>query len=236
MFNVLLESVSPIIELVNAFENVTPYGILSVAFYIALSITYKMFGEKEFRDAIIQMIRRKEKVGTLEMREDISEKIQEKLIELCYSLNADRACVIEAHNGKENVTNMPFKYWDMTYEEVNTMHHAVNISDSYKDVMTSHYKLPYYLSKNEIFVGDMEELEKVDARFTNNMRDSNGDYLGIIVLRSDGKNIGFLCISYDKIENKPQDRPERKDIVAKLEVYEKMIAPLLDVSKQLGKY
>lgn len=169
-------------------------------------------------------------IERLTIRENVSPKIQKNLIELATILDADRAVIIEGHNGKENMANMPFKYWDMTYEETSIIHRSVNVSSAYSNVMTTHYKLPYYLSSNKFFIGNTEELRKIDNRFANNMEDGGSYYIGIIAIRSNGINIGFLAVAYDV--HSDSKVPSKELILKKLEEREKVIAPLLDLTIQ----
>lgn len=148
----------------------------------------------------------------LSIRDMVSPKIQKRLKALVYTLHCDRAFVIELHNGKKNATELPFKYFDMTYEEVNENRHVKHISQNFVDVMTTHYKLPFYLAANTYFAGDVCDIEKIDKRFAGNFEDHRGAFLAMMTLRVNGEEIGFLGISYD--EQPENINPEKlKDIM-----------------------
>jgi hypothetical protein len=49
----------------------------------------------------------------------VTPKVQKDIEVLLYTLNADRVFIFELHNGKKNLTGLPFKYADMTYEVAN---------------------------------------------------------------------------------------------------------------------
>lgn len=89
----------------------------------------------------------------MDIRDMVSPKIQKRLASMIYTLDCDRAFAIELHNGKKNATELPFKYFDMTYEEVNDNRHVGNVSQNFVNVMVTHYKLPYYLAENNYFFG-----------------------------------------------------------------------------------
>ena len=164
----------------------------------------------------------------LSIRDMVSPKIQKRLNVLVYRLDCDRAFVIELHNGKKNATDLPFKYFDMTYEEVNEVRHVKHVSQHFIDVMTTHYKLPFYLAANTHFFGYVPELEKIDKRFAANFEEHKGAYLAMTTLRVDGEEIGFLGAAY---ENEGCTIDKNK-VAAILDEEAKAIRDLLDLSTQ----
>ena len=164
----------------------------------------------------------------MDIRDNVSPKIQGSLTRFLYKNNADRTFVIELHNGKKNATSLPFKYYDMTYEEVNEERHVKNVSQHFVNVMVTHYKLPFYLVEKKTFVGTADELEKIDPRWADNLKEQSGRYVGITILRSSGEDVGFLGIAYDE----GTVVPPQSQIASELEQYAKVIAPLLDLGMQ----
>ena len=164
----------------------------------------------------------------MSIRDMVSPKIQNRLVSMVYTLGCDRAFVIELHNGKKNATELPFKYFDMTYEEVNENRHVKHISDNFTDIMTTHYKLPYYLAAKTYFFGNAEELRKIDKRFAENFEDGNGSYLAMMTIRVSGEEIGFLGVAYeDKMAEIDNERLKRI-----MERESMVIRDLLDLSTQ----
>jgi hypothetical protein len=49
----------------------------------------------------------------------VTPKVQKDIEILLYTLNADRVFIFELHNGKKNISGLPFKYADMSYEVAN---------------------------------------------------------------------------------------------------------------------
>lgn len=170
----------------------------------------------------------KEERKDMSIRDMVSPKIQRNLLNLVYTMNCDRAFIIELHNGKKNATELPFKYFDMTYEEVNDNKHSKHVSQYFVNTMVTHYKLPYYLTKNTIFVGTSEELAEIDPRFASNFEEHNGKYLGIIILRNNVEEIGFLGVAYD-VKSEPLDR---ETIYKELVSQAKSFKDLLDLGFQ----
>lgn len=164
----------------------------------------------------------------LSIRDMVSPKIQKRLSALVYKLDCDRAFVIELHNGKKNATDLPFKYFDMTYEEVNEGKHIKHISQHFIDVMTTHYKLPFYLAANTYFFGKVSDLEEIDKRFAANFEEHRGAYLAMITLRVNGEEIGFLGVAYEN-ENYKVDENKVKGV---LNEEAKIMKDLLDLGTQ----
>ena len=86
------------------------------------------------------------------IRNEVSPKVNNVLLKMMYELNADRVCVLEMHNGKENPTSLPFIYCDMTYEE--TRGKTPYVSEEYENLNMSKFTFPTYLWKNRYFSGD----------------------------------------------------------------------------------
>lgn len=173
----------------------------------------------------------KEETTDMNIRDQVGPQIMSNLNKLLYSLDADRAFVIELHNGKHNATNMPFKFFDMTYEEINDERSNVYISDNFYQVMVSHYKLPFWLANNHKFLGNVDDLAEIDGRFAVNFEKYGGKYLCITLLRNKHTNLGFLGVTYNDTEHVKS----MEEMEAKLAAYEHIIAPLLDLTTQKEK-
>lgn len=204
------------------FSIVLLLAILVVVVRIAVS---KTTIEKLVEHALIEV--QTEEKG-LEIREMVSPKIQKRCAKMVTHLNADRAFVIENHNGKKNATELPFKYFDMTYEEVNDDKQIRHISDDFDNVMISHYKLPFYLVEHNVFMGSAEELGKIDRRFEENFTSMGGKYIAIMVLRGHNKEIGFLGVNFDE----GTEVPDSGLILRTLTEEAKVISELLDLNVQ----
>ena len=216
----------------HGFKNIL-LTIISILMAFMLIPAYRLATNKQITDHLIESIVKKvndenNKVENYKMslRTVVGPRITKNLTSLLYQLNADRAFIIEMHNGKENATLLPFVYFDMTYEEVNEGRNIPYIADAFVNMNISYFKLPQYLASNVFFIGDKEELFEIDRRFGNRFEESEGEYLGIIMLKSDGVNIGMLGIAFNSTPNISKDL-----IHAKLYEYVQNLSPLLDLNK-----
>lgn len=162
----------------------------------------------------------------------VTPKVQKDIEILLYSLNADRVFLFELHNGKRNVSGLPFKYADMSYEVANRERGVDRVFAKYQDVPLTMYKFPEYLHRKKFMIGSVEEIEKVDYEFAKCIKEDGGEYLAMIYINgSDGQPLLFIGISFHKKEYVPSDEV----IEEKLKSYGKSIGELIDLKVQMNK-
>ena len=160
-----------------------------------------------------------------EIRIDVNPKIMKTLTKMVYTMEGDRVSIIEMHNGKENPTNLPFIYCDMTYEE--TRDRVPYISEEYENMNMSKFTFPSYVYEHRFFIGSVEEMMVIDKKLAMRLDMNNVNYVGIIIIRTT-VDIGFLMISYENVPNLSRD-----EIYASLSYYVQEIGTYLDYGKQI---
>ena len=192
--------------------------------------TYKAASNEELMHVIAKKIEYNSKYEHQKMlaRQQATPKIAYELENMLYRLNADRTFVIELHNGKENATYLPFLFYDMTYEEVNMKTKTERISQNFQNVNISNFKFPYYLESHILFIGNTDDIIKIDSNFGANFKKYGSKYGGFIFLKSSGKEIGFLGASFK--EDRTCSDEEIREVLIE---YAQTIAPLLDLEKQI---
>ena len=183
----------------NIVELINRYGIsklLQAFSLIVLTVSFLMFANAFHNEEVIEKwLVEKEKAhddGT-KMRNEINPEVNKLLIKLLYEVGADRACVIEMHNGKENPTSLPFNFCDMTYEQ--TRERVPYISDEYENLNMSKYTFPYYVYSNSYYIGDVESVFQIDKRLAMRLEVNDVKYIGMIIIRGTS-DIGFLMVSF----------------------------------------
>lgn len=174
------------------------------------------------------------RLATAEKEENIRDfvitpKIQKNLDAILYTLNADRAYLIEFHNGKKNTTGLPFRYMDVSYEVTNQESKATKIGMYYQNVPTTLYKFPYYLQEHKYYIGTIDDFGRVDTDLAKQMSVNFAKYFAVIALNSDGTPVGYLGISWCDIESVP----DINIIKNKLYLYDKTFSQLLDLRIQM---
>ena len=159
----------------------------------------------------------------------LTPKIQKNLDAVLYSLNADRAYLLEFHNGKKNTTGLPFRYMDVSYEVTNQDSKATKIGMFYQNVPTTLYKFPYFLIERKYYIGTIDDFKAIDADLGKQMEANFAKYFAVIALNSDGTPLGYLGISWCDLENVP----DLNTIKAKLHTYDKTFSQLLDFRVQM---
>lgn len=162
---------------------------------------------------------------------NVTPKIQKELSHLVYTINADRAFLFELHNGKKNASGLPFRYADMTYEEVNDDKKIDKVAMNFQNIPLTLYKYPHYLQEKKVLLGTIDEIDKVDHDFAEHIKNCGGKYLGMIYLTDSGNPLGFLCVSFhDSIGN-----PSEKILRDKLDEYANKFSTLLDLDAQRSR-
>lgn len=161
----------------------------------------------------------------------VTPKIQHELGKLVYTLNAERVFLFELHNGKKNTSGLPFRFADMSYEEVNEDRTTDKVAMQFQNIPLTLYKYPHYLQKEKLIIGNIMEIAEIDQDFANHIKDVGGVYLGMIYINNNGIPLGFLCVSYHSMANVPG----RTVIEEKLREYAKTIGQLLDLQFQMEK-
>lgn len=196
---------------------------LTVVAFIALIMFASAIDNQQVIEKWISSQEKEHVIGN-DIRKEINPKVTKVMTKMLYKLNADRVCILEMHNGKENPTSLPFIYCDMTYEE--TKDSVQYISEEYSDLNMSKYGFPAYLYKHRYFIGDVEKVYDIDKKLALRLEANNVKYCGIILIRTN-IDIGFLMVSF---LNKPTISDET--IFAELTYYVQEIGSYLDYAKQ----
>lgn len=161
----------------------------------------------------------------------VTPKVQKDIEILLYTLNADRVFIFELHNGKKNISGLPFKYADMSYEVANIERKVDRCYTKYQDVPLTMYKYPDYMHKKKLMIGTIDDIEKVDYEFAKCIREDGGEYLAMVYLNGTDGPLGFLGVSYHNVADAKPDNV----IEEKLLSYGKSIGELIDLKVQLNE-
>ena len=207
---------------------------LVVFFFLATLLggfyIYNVVTDKELvKETAHKMMQEKKEEGIRDYV--VTPKVQKDIEILLYTLNADRVFIFELHNGKKNISGLPFKYADMSYEVANIERKVDRIYTKYQDVPLTMYKYPDYMHKKKLMIGTINDIEKVDYEFAKCIREDGGEYLAMIYLNGTDGPLGFLGISYHNVADAKPDSV----IEEKLKSYGNSIGELIDLKVQLNK-
>ena len=158
-------------------------------------------------------------------RLDNSALIDSELKSLLIKLEADRAAILELHNGTNNASGFPFIYGDMAYEQISK---DVNFAqDEFKNFNLA--KLPFVSInyKKGTWIGSTDEVEKEDRYFAAKLRVVDANFGAFVVLEGINGPLGFLTLHYKDANV----HPPKSEIIAALNHSVQIISTLLDRAK-----
>lgn len=158
-------------------------------------------------------------------RETIDPMVRQQLLKEIIDLNCDRAFLFEMHNGVSNPSGLPFRYCEMTYEELGNKA-TYDVSDEYDRVNMSKYPIFTYLKENTIFIGTISDLIKIDNKMGLRMKHNDVKYLALKLISGTDSPLGVVGVSYcnDSVFSTQQN----SQIMADLANYGDKISTLID--------
>lgn len=128
------------------------------------------------------------------VRKEIQPQVDKILSDVLLNTGADRAFVIELHNGSSNTAGLPFVHCSMTYEEVREGIECID--EDYQNLSLSRFDFPQYLHKNKFWIGTAEEFSKVDKKMSVRMETNNVSFIVISTIETSTNELGYFGFSY----------------------------------------
>lgn len=109
--------------------------------------------------------------------------------------NADRAWLIEFHNGSKNLsTGLPFLFGSMRIEE--TGDSIMNVDEDYADFSLSKYKLIVKVLDDGYFYGGLDDIQQIDQRLYYKFKSNDINEIALLTLYSGEKPVGIVGLSF----------------------------------------
>lgn len=169
----------------------------------------------------IETVQHEQHQKAIEKRIDATPKIRECMLDLKNEINANRVFVMEAHNGGQNLTNLPFLYVDLTYAEPKTS--AAWLMDEYINVRLSRYPSASKLFDETYMMLTIDELNKIDPEMYYRLNRDSVKYLCMMMLYSNQDPVGAIGATFTD----PKQVPSQQAIKKALLKYGNPIASLL---------
>lgn len=149
-------------------------------------------------------------------------QIRTYLLNLRTEIDADRAFILETHNGGSNLTNLPFLYVDLTYAEPKTDFGWME--GEYKNLRLSRYPWASYIYQIGYWYGPIDEIEDNDPELYYRLQKEGVSHIGMMMMfGEDYMPSGTLGVVYNEEEN----ALTRAEVMKVLQKYTTIIAPLL---------
>lgn len=167
--------------------------ILTVSFGI---FCYNMVTNQKSVDSVIEMYKQDHDndVKLQKIRDCVTPTIRKIMQQYIIEDSCQRLMVFEVHNGKKNPTGMPFKYFDMTYEEIDELSSPVYYGDIYQNQSTTLYSIADKADKAGYWSGSITDFKDViDNRFFQKMKIKDNPYIGVVTMYTDDHiPVGFI--------------------------------------------
>lgn len=124
------------------------------------------------------------------------ENIRGELTWLLGATDADRAFVMEFHNGSSNLSSgLPFVYLDLTIE-VGADGEPPLRAGEFKDLRTAQYSMVGLLLKHGYWFGTLDELKDADSRLYYHLAAHDVSEVAVMKLPNKQAATGFLCLTW----------------------------------------
>lgn len=141
------------------------------------------------------------------------ENIRGELTWLLETTGADRAFVMEFHNGSSNLSSgLPFVYLDLTLE-VGAEGEPPLREGEFKDLRTAQYPMVGLLLEHGYWFGTLEELKEIDQRLYYHLAAHDVSEVAVMKLPNKQAATGFLCLTWHG-EHRMDARPTGEAIRA----------------------
>lgn len=120
-----------------------------------------------------------------------------------HNTNADRAWLIEFHNGNKNLTTgLPFLFGSMRIEE--TQDSIPNVDEDYADFSLSKYKLIAKVLDEGFFYGNIQDVQSIDKRLYYKFQSNDINEIALLTIYNEDKPAGIVGLSF--CNNKQMDK------------------------------
>lgn len=165
-------------------------------------------------------------IQNLEQRRQLQPKVDAILESFLTSAKADRAFIIELHNGSNNLNGVPFLHGSVTYDA--SVDGLDGIDEEYQNISLSRFEMSTYLHKNFEFIGTIDEMSKIDKKLAAKLKSNDVKYIAITTLHNGTNEWGWFGVLY----NRTTDIPSEKDLLNQMLINAQSITKELDLIKK----
>lgn len=236
ILTVILNLLDPVIKLINKYgllKVIIIGGVLSFMIFcsVALFFIYTRFNninidvDKSVEKALVEQNDSKAKThnSAIQKRLNNSDKINNFLQKTMYEVEGDRACIIEMHNGTNNMAGLPFLFGEMTYEQ--TRRGVEPVCDNYSKLNLVKYTFPLYLNDCGFFRGSIYTAAQTDPHIINKMEKDGTKYIVAYALFGKEQLIGYFVVTWNNTLM-PTLTPDKLAIIS---VTAQKLSNLLDI-------
>lgn len=195
-------------------------------------ILYFMFNLTKIFDLYNQWVKTRHD-ERIELRMEMSPKIQSSIDKLTYNVNATRTLVLELHNGVTGSGGLPFSKCTATYESLNIGEQP--IAPQYQDVNLSLLPFATKLFHEGYWCGNTEELKEIDKGLYYKMKSNGTEHFAACIIEGvENKAIAFMIISFNTKSDDIHDH-DCQEVRNKIRHIAMELSVILEVTRILGE-
>ena len=161
----------------------------------------------------------------LELRKEMQPQIYAILGTFLEKTRADRAFIVELHNGSNNLNGVPFLHGSVTYDK--SREGLEPIDEDYQNLSLSRFSMSTYLHANYNYIGSVEKLSTIDKKLATKLVSNDVKYVAVMTLHNGTNEWGWFGLIY----NRETDIPSEKDILNEMMVTSQSITKTLSTIK-----
>lgn len=227
ILTVILNILDPLIKLINKHGLLKVIGgvFFCIILFFGVVFFISTIVNKSVEKALVEQTDSKVKThnSAIQKRLNNSDKINNFLQKTMYEVEGDRACIIEMHNGTNNMAGLPFLYGEMTYEQ--TRRGVETVCDSYSKLNLAKYTFPLYLNDCGFFRGSIYTAAQTDPHISNKMEKDGTKYIVAYALFGKEQPIGYFIVTWNNTLM-PTLTPDKLAIIS---VTAQKLSNLLDI-------
>ena len=157
----------------------------------------------------------------LELRKEMQPQIYAILGTFLEKTRADRAFIVELHNGSNNLNGVPFLHGSVTYDK--SREGLEPIDEDYQNLSLSRFSMSTYLHANYNYIGSVEKLSTIDKKLSAKLVSNDVKYLAVMTLYNGTNEWGWFGLIY----NRENDIPAEREILNEMMVTSQSITKTL---------
>ena len=161
----------------------------------------------------------------LELRKEMQPQIYAILGTFLEKTRADRAFIVELHNGSNNLNGVTFLHGSVTYDK--SREGLEPIDEDYQNLSLSRFSMSTYLHANYNYIGSVEKLSTIDKKLATKLVSNDVKYVAVMTLHNGTNEWGWFGLIY----NRETDIPSEKDILNEMMVTSQSITKTLSTIK-----
>lgn len=180
-------------------KQVLTFLAVVVILLTAAGVIASISGTKAARDTVQTQLDLQEKIHDYEMnmRMANSAALNNVVMQLLYSTEADRVLLAEYHNGSSNVSGVPFLKWSVTFEAFRD-EIGYGVAQDYQQQQITLYPFITHIGENYLYRGFVEtELKEIDRSYAYKLMSHKIEYIIVSQIVNDkGSKCGMLILEY----------------------------------------